>query len=293
MKVDIGELSEIESRMIKNFNNKELNQVTKDLVNVYLIPRLMSTFPGQYGVNSDFCFYQRIVRDSLMGKKTKITKQQYEDSYAYLKHLENKNVIRFNQSNTRLDKKQELHNDLVSLTDEAIEMEKILKDGKIISDDYAFANALWCLSQANCVKESERETRFANIHKILHVITLAMAEYDEGRMVWHTIQRPTKDQLINWIKLVGKHDDMGKSEMSYEIAAEYLNKQEVQSMLSNSGLVLFQRSKISLKPMCAILEQFNEVTLPEISRLIRPTEKISKKVNQVIESEIKSKELAP
>jgi len=296
MDTNISSLSESESRIVKNYNDDQINHVTKELVNGYLIPKLMSTFPGLSGISTDYKLYQQIVRDSLMGEKTKITKQQFHSSYKYFKHLESQNMIFLHKSNTKIIENEEPDVDALSLTDEAKEIEKILKENRLANDDFEFANALWCLSKANNIEEKERETRFSYIQKILHVITLAMAEVEDGRILWNTLH-PTVKELVNWVKLVGKYDEKGRSDMSYDIAADYLNKMDVQGMLSNAGLLSFQKNKVGLHPMYSILKIFNNSSLTEIERILKPTESISKKVNEVIKSEIKmsesDKEFAP
>jgi hypothetical protein len=296
--VSLDEVQGIEALIVNNHNNKDFNRVNMKIVKTILLPRAMSTFPGQSGISTFFNLFQRIVRDTLRGDKTKVKKQDVDDFSIQFKMLEEDKVIQFHRSNRKIIAGEKLDIDSISLTDVSLNMATQFKQNPINMDDYKITNSLWCLSKANSVDEKERSARFIYLQLILYIVVQAMAEIEDGQVTWSKPPRQTINQVQNWLRTVGKLDKRGRSDLPYGYAADYLDKNEIQSMLSNANLLAFHKDKIELDPLYDILHEcFNGMSIKTIEKILQTTELVSQKVDEVIKSEkidmVQDVELAP
>ena len=284
--ISIDELQGFESLIVNNHNDKDISRMNMKLVKTMLLPRAMSTFPEQSGISTFFNLFQKVVRDSLKGKKTKVKKQDIEPFSIQFKLLEEDKVIQFHKSNTKIIDGEESDIDSISLTEESLKITDQFKQNPLNLDDYKIANSLWCLSKANMADEKERSVRFIYAQLILYVFVQAMTEVEDGQVTYNKPPRQLTKKAQKWLRLVGKLDRRGKSDLPYGYAAEYLEKNEMRSMLSNANLLAFHKDKIELDPLYDILHEcFNGMSLKTIEKILQTTELVSQKVDEVIKSE--------
>lgn len=285
-KLDSENLSETEKHIIKNHNNNESHEVIMKIVNTILLPLAMSTYQGQYGASAAFGMFQEIVRKSLNGKSLRISNSDLESHEKYFNRLKEDQIISWKEINSSLNPSGIPDSYNISLTREAKRIVNILKVHPYELDDYHISSVLWCLSRANEADDREREVRFGYTRTILYTAVQAMAEIEEGSVVWSNPKRPSEEEFKKWVKTTGAYDSRGRSDMLFGNAADYLGRTELQSMLSFSGLLSFEKDKVNFEPTYTTLKKlYSHQSLKSIATTLDSLEIVTSKVDEAIKSE--------